>query len=48
VLLEHKAPIGAHDEYGQTPLIRAARNGSRKMAELLIQNGANPGEKYRT
>ena len=42
LLLEHKADINATDKSGFTPLLNAAENGHMAIAEILVQQGADP------
>ena len=40
-LLERRADVGARDEQGQTPLMKAAKHGNYPVAKLLIDYGAD-------
>jgi ankyrin repeat protein len=41
-LLEHGAPVNAHQARGWTPIHAAAQNGDKAVAELLLKHGADP------
>ncbi len=42
IMLEGGAPVDALDEYGRTPLIRAALSGEMETMRYLLDQGANP------
>ena len=40
LLLKHGANIEAKNKYGKTPLFAAARSGSNRVVQLLLDKGA--------